>query len=105
MKKQEIIDMVTEETHWGLKKIKEEALDDLEEAADSEGCEWGDTVTTLVNFYRDLPYASDTFMLAFYNELLERCIYMYQNTEVIETPERKVEKLVSASKVREWTDR
>ena len=103
MNRDEIIESITEETHWGLKKIKECNLEELRDAADSEGTEWGETVIPLIECYNSLYYADDDIMIALYTTLTEYYVYMFENTELIILPERIVEVCKPAINIREWS--
>lgn len=102
--KEEIIKSITETTHWGLKKVTEEAVEELLEAATHEGTEWSETITPLLMCYKQIHYASDKLMKAMYDEIVEAYVYMYENTEIVEYPGREYTVKEPAKQVREWTD-
>lgn len=104
MKKKEILEMITEETHWGLKKIKEDYIIELHEQAKNEGTEWGEDLCPVIECYNEINYVPDELMIAMYNYLSKAYVYMYENTELIEYPERSEIVLRPAKKSREWID-
>lgn len=102
MSMEEIIKEITEETHWGLKKVKEKYVRELLEMAQEEGTEWGETLEPICECYLQVNYASDDFMNAFYKEIAQEYLNMVEQTQIVEYPEEERIIKVPARKIREW---
>lgn len=102
--REQILEEITEVPEWEYhsKTIKEDYLNELEECAENEGSEWGETVLPLIECYRNTHYASKEFNDCLYNELASYYITMVEQTELIEEPEKQVTATQPARKYREW---
>lgn len=105
MKKEDMIKQITEKTSWGDERVKENALDELEQAALDEGCEWGEQAPQIIELYRRLQrdYISKEFAQAVHNEIINLYLHMLEWTEIVEYPEKEEKRKVPAYKKREWT--
>lgn len=112
MTREEIIEKIVgvEKEAWGKGSadrswIKEEALDELEEAANEEGCEWGEQTPGIIELYRRLQpdYCSKEFAKALYEEIINLYAHMLEYTEVVEYSETEEMVKRPAHKKREWT--
>ena len=98
MTRKEIIEKIVEveKDAWGKgsgdrRWIKEEFLDELEDMANEEGCEWGEQTPQIVELYRRLQpdYCSKKFADALFEEIINLYAHMIEWTEVEELPERE----------------
>lgn len=103
MDRNEVIKQIAEKDPWGF-RVKDEFLDELEEAANEEGCEWGEQVPQVIELYRNLQpdYVSKAFVKALYAEIIDLYMCMLEWTEIEETPEEDVLVKKPASKRRVW---
>lgn len=104
MNREEIINQIVETPKYGYRRIKEDYLKELDKMAADEGCEWGENVNNIIDLYRVLQrdYCSDKFSEAIHNEIVDSYIFMTENTEFVEYPEREEVVKYPAKKVREW---
>jgi len=105
MTRDEVIAKITEKDSWGYFYVKEEFLDELEDIAKQEGCEWGDVAPSIIELYRHFQpdYFSKEFYKALYEEIINMYVHMLEWTEIVEYPAREEVIKHPAKKVREWS--
>lgn len=106
MSKKKVIEKICKEDSWGRKYVPEEILNEMRSAAYEEGCEWGDVAPAVIDLYIRVSSHSDYFseklQKALFDEMINFYMFIEENTEVVEYPEKEVITKVAAKKVREW---